>query len=122
MDILEFLNLPWQKILLGNGYNFVYDVNYLNFGAKIWAHNDIINVMMNYGIVGLLLYFYAFLQIMKGRRRYSRCDLQKASFILFVGIWFVNAMFNMNYTYFCSVLSLPIIWSAISLTTFDSSK
>ena len=37
--------------LLGNGFNFVYDLNYTEYGGKIWAHNDFIQVLLTFGLV-----------------------------------------------------------------------
>lgn len=94
--------------LFGNGFNYVYDVNYLAVHSKIWAHNDFLQVLMNYGYVGLAMYLISVRRLL---RHYLRSISKKDTIlvVLAIGIWFFNAFFNMFYTYFCCVLSFPLL-------------
>lgn len=106
-DIKAFFGLDIFKQLTGNGYNFVYDVNEKAINARIWAHNDFINLIMGYGYIGLYLYLYVFLDF--SRKILNEYKVNKIIKYGYYFIWFFNAMFNMVYTYMCSVLSLPFI-------------
>ena len=107
-DLNSFKNENIVNKLLGCGFNYVYEINLKYFNKAIWAHNDFINILLNYGVVGIVLYsysIYCFFKIMLKNRSNVPVILK----ILFFFIWFINAMFNMFYTYFCSMISFPIL-------------
>ncbi len=105
-DMEVFFKQPLVYQLLGKGYNFVYNINLEYYGASLWAHNDFINILMNYGYAGMILYLYPIFSMIRMLKKTAKRWISKALFVL---IWLINAMFNMNYTYFCAVIALPII-------------
>lgn len=107
-DIEAFELQPIAKKLLGSGFNFVYEVNIKAVNSEIWAHNDFINILLNFGFLGLLLYLYG-VHSMKSRMLKNCLKIPNILLNLFFFIWFINAMFNMFYTYFCSMISFPFI-------------
>lgn len=102
-DIKAFYGTSLFNRLFGNGFNFVYDVNLKTMNSLIWAHNDFIQLLTTYGYFGLLIYCLTFFNLFKSVKK----DIIFTIIIIF--IWFFNAMFNMFYTYFCSMLSFPIL-------------
>ena len=111
-DLEAFFDLPvWQQFV-GNGFNFVYDVNGAHI-EKIWAHNDVINILMNFGYVGLVIYIWAFRELYR-----SFCAKESGipwvAQALFLGAVFLNSMLNMSYTYLCAMISYPLFLCAIS--------
>lgn len=109
-DILVFRNADLINKLLGNGLNFIYEVNYNAIGDRIWAHNDFIQCLVSHGIVGLILYCTAIVKVIKNifSKKYSAIPI-----LLIILIWGLNAFFNMFYTYFCSILSFIYLIVAI---------
>lgn len=105
-DIEAFFDLPiWQQFV-GNGFNFVYDVNGHHM-TKIWAHNDFLNMLMNFGYIGLYIYFWVFWRMLrvfwpKGNQ------IPFVAKALFLGGVFINSMMNMSYTYLCATISYPL--------------
>ena len=105
-DIEAFFELPlWQRFV-GNGFNFVYDVNRRNF-AEIWAHNDLINILMNFGYIGAVIYSWVFVFMIK-TFGFNKKEIPLLVKILFLCAVFVNSMFNMSYTYLCAMISYPL--------------
>lgn len=105
-DIDSFIKSPVITKLFGQGFNSIYEINYKAFGGKVWAHNDFIQCLISHGLIGLILYLMVMFRVFR--------NLQKNNVSLFicalvVMIWLFNAMFNMFYTYFCSILSFPIL-------------
>ena len=47
-DLIAFFDLPFLQQFVGNGFNFVYEVNGAHM-TEIWAHNDFINILMKSG-------------------------------------------------------------------------
>lgn len=117
-DIDAFFDLNFIQQFIGNGYNFIYDVNEKAINDRIWGHNDFINVLLTYGYIGVYIYMYTFFSM-------SNCILKsvKVSKIIIYGyyfIWLFNAMFNMVYTYICATLALPYI--LYSLIDYEKTK
>lgn len=102
-DIKAFYNTNLFNRFFGNGFNFVYDVNLKTMNSLIWAHNDFIQIITTYGYFGLLIYSLMVFYLIKSAKK------DKIFTIIIVFIWLFNAMFNMFYTYFCSMLSFPIL-------------
>lgn len=105
-DINSFVKSPIITKLFGQGFNSIYDINYKAFGGKVWAHNDFIQCLISHGLVGLILYLTVIFRFFKMLRKNGTGLFISA---LVMMIWLFNAMFNMFYTYFCSILSFPLL-------------
>lgn len=106
-ELDAYINTSLFEKIMGKGFNFVYDVNKAAVNSQIWAHNDFLQILLTYGIVGIYIYFYSLKRLMKNTKfLYTKQLLLK---ICVISIWFFNAFFNMFYTYFCSMLSFPIL-------------
>lgn len=110
-DIENYLSGSFFNKTFGYGFSFVYDINYLAVGTHIWAHNDFIQILCCYGIVGLAIYIYVIIEIFK-ILIHNRTN--KLVLIICILIWLINAFFNMFYTYFCSILSFPVLLLCIN--------
>ena len=112
-DIKAYLEQNFVSKLLGNGFNFVYDINKESVGVLIWAHNDFIQLLTTFGIVGLAIYIWSVYVLFKTFIKRSINVPNNIKYMVF-GTWLINAFFNMVYTYFCSAISLPILFIAIN--------
>lgn len=111
-DIKAFNDSNFINRLLGNGFDFVYIVNTQAIYTPIWAHNDFINILLNFGYVGLFVYIYVYLKFsIKFLRKEKIRGVLKIGYYF---IWFFNAMFNMVYTYTCSTLFIPFLLIMLS--------
>ena len=105
-DLVAFFDLPvWQQFV-GNGFDFAYEVT-AQYGDAIWAHNDVISMLMNFGYIGTVIYTWAYFQLInafwpKGSR------VPRMVRFLFHSAVFLNSMMNMSYTYFCAVIAYPL--------------
>lgn len=111
VDLNAFNKMPFMDRLLGCGINFVYETNKNSLLVRnaIWAHNDFINVLLGFGYIGLLVYvtiIYKMFSILEN------CPIM-IKLLLFLS-WFIIATFNMFYTYFCSMLSMPILFVVVN--------
>lgn len=95
----------WHK-LTGSGIEFTM------IHSGLWGHNDFIEIMCSFGLIGLVQYIVTNIKML------SLCFFKRkhsAIVVILLGIsWFFNAFFNMYYTYFCCMLSLPLAVLAIS--------
>lgn len=117
-DIKAFFELDCLKQLVGNGYNFIYDINEIAIHARIWGHNDVINILLTYGYIGVFIYFYVFISMSK--KVLKNMNISKIIVCGYYFIWLFNAMFNMVYTYINATLALPFI--LYSLAEFENAK
>ena len=115
-DIEAFKDLNFFQRFVGNGYNFVYDVNEEAVHTRIYAHNDIINVLLTYGYIGVIIYLYVFFKYSK--IVFKNSESTKIIKYGYYFIWLFNAMFNMVYTYIGATFSLPFI--LYSLVDFEN--
>lgn len=91
--------------LLGNGHNFT-----ILTGGH-WAHNDYIEILCTYGIVGLICYLKSMCNIFK--KILHKANVTIIVWGISIFIWAFNAFFNMFYTYLCAELALPFMLLAI---------
>lgn len=114
IDLQKYWESPILNRILGNGFNFVRYVNETYYTTAIWAHNDFINILCCNGIVGLLLYFYAYFKMVKIAMP-STMDRKVVIFMTsaFHICCLFNAMFNMLYSYFAAALAIPILLFAM---------
>lgn len=106
-DIDAFNQLSFIKKMMGNGFDFVYYINMKTINLAIWAHNDFINILLNFGLIGLSIYLYVFLTFLKEFYKYY--SVNKIYRFSMIFIWLFNAIFNMVYTYVIATLSIPFI-------------
>lgn len=114
-DIKAFKEQAPINRLLGCGYNFIRITNGAIPGTNakgIWAHNDFIQIVITYGFTGLFLYLIN-MYIMFRELINSKTPLLVGLSVFL--IWFFNAMFNMYFTYTCSMIALPITFMACDI-------
>ena len=58
-----FQNSPF-KIIFGNGVNWLFNLNRERFHNPLWAHNDFIQILSDYGLFGLGIYLWSVKRIM----------------------------------------------------------
>ncbi len=109
IDMQAFLASDWFTMLFGHGFSYVYDLNQSEIGMRLYAHNDFINLLLNFGIVGLGVYFAVFLPVLAKIK--SRCGLFMC--LLFGFMWLFNAFFNMLYVYVVAVIGMGFIAMAL---------
>lgn len=102
IQLSAFHKLGFFNYIFGAGYNFVYNV------SNLWAHNDVINILLNFGYLGVFMYLYSYFNFIKTS---SKIDKNKklGTILMIIFIWFINAMLNMVYTYMCATLCIPFI-------------
>lgn len=106
IDMEAFWNsTPFYKIF-GHGLNFIYDLNDANRIGAIWAHNDFIQLLVDFGFLGFFLYLAAFYKVFRKAGFRKNPLIAKAIIVI---IWIFNAFFNMFFTYFCSMLCYPLL-------------
>ena len=119
-DIMTLIKNNPIKIVLGNGVNYLFEINYAHFGNPLWAHNDFIQIFSDYGLLGLLVYFGMFRMLFK--KTFGNLKISKIAVIMLIAIWFFNAFFNMFYTYFCATLSYPFYCMIIKIDASNQGK
>lgn len=65
IDLEAFAALDWICKIVGKGFDYVYEVNATQYGLRIWAHNDIINILLSAGVIGFLVYTFVFVEVRK---------------------------------------------------------
>lgn len=103
--LTAFSNQNLFHKLLGNGHNFT-----ILTGGH-WAHNDYIEILCTYGVVGLICYLKAVFNVFN--RILHKANVTVIAWVISIFIWAFNAFFNMFYTYLCAELALPFMLLAL---------
>ena len=119
-DLKHIFSNNILEISFGNGVNYLFYLNKIRFNNALWAHNDFIQILSDYGIFGLIIYFYMFKYLIKCMVGDNK-RLKMITLIL-VLMWIFNAFFNIFYTYFCSNLSFPIFLLCIKYDLENRNK
>ena len=119
-DLKHIFSNNILEISFGNGVNYLFYLNKAKFHNALWAHNDFIQILSDYGIFGLIIYFYMFKYLIKCMVGDNK-RLKMITLIL-VLMWIFNAFFNMFYTYFCATLSFPIFLLCIKYDLENRNK
>lgn len=106
-DLTAFAESSLLNKLLGNGLGFTTEV------SGLWGHNDFIEVLCSFGIIGLLHYLYSTRYLFK--RSYKSVKISFVVRVCAFMAWFFNAFFNMHYVYFCAMLCYPFLLFVIRL-------
>ena len=91
----------WLYKLFGASLNFTYET------TGHWAHNDFVELLTSFGIVGVAQYLYSIRLLFKTAGRRVKMPIIISFCMVFV--WLFNAFFNMHYVYFCAMLCYPIL-------------
>ena len=110
-DVVNIFKSKPFELIFGHGVNWLFYLNYAYFGNPLWAHNDFIQILSDYGLLGLTIYLWALGSLTNNLLKGRHISALPVFFLLFM--WFFNAFFNMFYTYFCASLSLPFFCLAL---------
>lgn len=105
--LTAYLDSNFTTKLFGGGFSFT-----INAGEH-WAHNDYIEILCTYGIVGIGIYLYCMIKLIKDLLSFSNNKIPNMVIILLIMVWCINAFFNMFYTYFCAIASFPFLLLSI---------
>lgn len=84
IDLSYFNRSSLINKILGNGTDFSYKLHLEKYGSAIWSHNDFFNVLLAYGLMGLLIYFYTVINyILTGINRNNLIERISMSIVLF---------------------------------------
>ena len=86
---------------------------------RLYAHNDFLNVLLNFGIIGLLVYLASFFPIMSCMKRIGGVSWGLCG--LFFVMWLFNAFFNMIYVYAVAVIAMGVLAAAMIAAGKESS-
>jgi len=96
-ELNYFLKSNIKNILFGNSLNTIYTVNQLTIGARIWCHNDFMQILLQFGVLMLLVYMYSYIKFIKHQKKELNNKKTKIIFyiitILFLFVSFYNGLF-----------------------------
>jgi hypothetical protein len=65
IDLRAFYDFGFLNKLAGNGFDYIYYVNKTFYNMEIWAHNDIINLLLSVGLIGTSVYLFVIGRMIK---------------------------------------------------------
>ena len=104
-----FLESNFKNKMIGNDINTIYELNQNALGAKIWCHNDIMQVLLQFGVLILGLYFYEYVESLYYLIKTYQKLIDKIIIILLYGVFIFVAFFNGFFFHPRFVISIPIL-------------
>jgi len=109
IDINAFLDLEFIYKLLGKGFDYVFRVNENQYGLAIWAHNDIINLLLSVGLIGTLLYVVVMWRAVRCCVRVQKSRIVKWIFVAYIVLpMLLNGLYAYQH-YLYSIIVLMIV-------------
>lgn len=87
--------------LIGNGIFSTIILNSINYGMKIWAHSDIIDILISYGLIMLIIVAFQYINYFKNLIRMNGIFI--ASFIILGILFLITTNGIINYPFFLVV-------------------
>lgn len=119
-DMEDYFNRNIIQKIFGTNINYLFYLNLPRFHVALWAHNDYIQILSDYGLVGIFVYIYMIKYLFTGTLKGTKTN-KWAIFVLII-LWAFIAFFNMFYTYFCATLSLPFFLISLKLNEVESKQ
>lgn len=115
----QFSSISTSQKLFGVGYNGVrYSYNIISAGTIVSAHNDFLEVLCDYGVIGLFLYILIIIKQIKAYVYLKRIEsdlapAMAASIVLF----FILSMFSHLLLYTSYFMNILVFWGLIECYT-----
>ncbi|MGK0466732.1 O-antigen ligase family protein [Clostridium sp.] len=110
VDIQGFLDSDLLNKFIGSGFDYPYLLNFRTRGVYIWAHNDIINLILSIGIIGLTIYLCFIIKYCIYINKNLNVFNFAAFIMFFLGSMCVNGFYNYSdFAISVSVLSVCIM-------------
>ena len=97
-----YMNGDLFALIFGHGMNKTIEI------AGIFAHQDWLELLINHGLVGLLLYLWLFLSMATffNRNKKYLSYVEKYLFVSTLSCWLIKSFVSMGYTHFFSFIFL----------------
>ena len=99
------------------GYGFAGSLKLSGTGS--YAHNDWLELLSNYGLIGVLLYFILFIFAIKEITNKNRKIDKQILMYTIIGMWFSTTLFSMWYTAITSSIQVILIAYLIGYKQFS---
>lgn len=121
VDLEAFTRGNVLQVLLGRGFDYVYQLNKIMVNQEIWVHNDFIHLLLGGGILAFIVYIYSVFKFLK------EITVKQGKFdkLMIVTYLLFPAMVNGFFMYQHLLLSMMIFSSCFirfeeELTALDS--
>lgn len=125
----KLLNAEWSYYLngsvmnkfLGNDITEIYETNREVIYKQIWCHNDIMQILLQFGIIMLVIYFETVIQSMVYLLK-NQSKFDKAVIILLNLVFLFVAFYNGLFYFPRFVITIPIIFLVYKLYNEEQKK
>ncbi len=116
-----YMNESIVNKFLGNDITEIYEINRKILYKPIWCHNDIMQVLLQFGIIMLIIYFETIIQAMIYLLK-NQSKLNKAIIILLNLVFLFVAFYNGLFYFPRFVIVIPIIFMIYKLYNEEKIK
>lgn len=109
-DWKYFIESPIQNKLFGHDNEAIRQVNFEVMWARIWCHSDIMQILLQFGIFMLIIYFETWIRALifhlKGEKKFDKFII-----IMLNLVYLFVAFYNGFFFYPRFIISIPIIFA-----------
>ena len=113
IDLREFIKQNIFVKFFGRGFDFPYITNKKYYNMHIWSHNDIIDLLLSVGIVGMVIYGKIWKDFLMKSRRQIKSKMVYGLLLIYV---LFPLIFNGMFTYQHYLLSSIIFAMSLELS------
>lgn len=104
IDLIDFINYDPISLIIGRGFDYVYRLNKAKYNLHIWAHNDIINLLVTTGLLGFGIYIKMWIRVFNIIKFKTKFDWMVYTGYVFFPMIFNGLYPNQHYLLSCIVL------------------
>ena len=113
IDLREFLKQNIFVKFFGRGFDFPYITNKKYYNMHIWSHNDIIDLLLSVGIVGVAIYGKVWKDFLMKSRRHIKSKMVYGLLLIYI---LFPLIFNGMFTYQHYLLSSIVFAMSLELS------
>lgn len=117
-----FMQTDLINKFLGSDVAQIYQINYLTLHNQIWCHNDIMQILLQFGIVMLVIYLETIILSMIKLLKIQKNNIDKIMIVLLNLIFIFVAFYNGLFYFPRFVITIPIIFLFYSLNDKEEEK
>lgn len=90
-ELTEFTKVGWMEKFFGCGFDYVYQTNLKYYGMKIWAHNDLVHLLLGTGLLSIVVYIATWVRFALSYKNYIKSWLLRLCIFAYIAF---PMMFN----------------------------
>ena len=121
-ELNYFIKSDMKNILFGNSLNTIYIINQLAIGAKIWCHNDFMQILLQFGSIMLIVYLHSCIKFVKNQTKTIKITETKIIFYIISALFLFVSFYNGLFFFPRFTIIIPLLYIMIRDNVSEEKK